>query len=63
MAITLHYFASDGNYGEWEGASVILDTSVFTSDDWERIDMEADHWRAQLAYDIYRMRKGVPIND
>ena len=59
----LHYFASDGNYGAWEGRSVILETSVFTGEDWDRIDMEPDESRAQLAYDIYRMRKGLPIYD
>lgn len=49
------YFAADGNYGESLNM-VVLDASSFTEDDWNLIDMAADHERANLASKIYRSK-------
>jgi hypothetical protein len=45
----LHYFAVDGNYGSADGI-VIVDTSDWSEDDWEAIEMAGDSDRASVAY-------------
>lgn len=43
------YFAIDGNYGDADGI-VIADTSDWSEDDWEAIELAGDRDRASVAY-------------
>jgi len=54
MALT--YFTGDGSYGEWDSASMLIDTSIFTEEDWAEIDAATDLRRADTAWNIYRKR-------
>lgn len=49
MSIT--YFGLDGNYGDAVGL-VIVDTTKFTADDFDAIDMAADSMRPYVALKI-----------
>ena len=51
MALT--YFTSDGSYGGWDSASLLIDTSMFTEDDWAEIADATDMKRVDVAWDIY----------
>ena len=46
-----HYFAIDGNYGQADDI-VILDTSMWTEDDFMEVDDELDYYRPQKALEI-----------
>jgi hypothetical protein len=50
-----HYFAIDGNYGDADGI-VLVDTSLFTDEDWTNISEELDYARTDLAKNIYEHR-------
>lgn len=43
-----HYFSQDGNYGDADSLTVV-DTSRWTSDDWDEIDEAPDYDRPRLA--------------
>ena len=43
-----HYFAKDGSFGE-DPDILIVDTSDWTDDDWERIEDAADYDRVHVA--------------
>jgi hypothetical protein len=47
----MHYFAGDGNYG---GANdlVVVDTSKWTDEDWERIEETQDYKRSTVAMSV-----------
>jgi hypothetical protein len=45
------YFAIDGNYGDAHGI-LVADTSTWTQDDWDRIEMAGDMERLAVAVDI-----------
>lgn len=47
----LHYFASDGNYGD-ASQIVIVHTDDWTNEDWDKIMDASDDERAQVAQDI-----------
>jgi len=51
-----HYFATDGNYGDAEDL-VVIDTDLFTEEDWENISSELDYYRVELAKTIYDHRQ------
>jgi hypothetical protein len=46
-----HYFADDGNYGDANGL-VVIDTALFTDEDWTLIEEASDWQRASIARDI-----------
>lgn len=46
-----HYFAADGNYGDAAGI-VILDTTDWSKDVWEYVEMLSEGQRAEIAEDI-----------
>lgn len=46
-----HYFADDGNYGDANGL-VVIDTALFTDEDWTLIEEATDWDRPKLARDI-----------
>jgi hypothetical protein len=43
-----HYFASDGSFGDANGMTIV-DTSLFTDEDWETIDECYDWERPAMA--------------
>jgi hypothetical protein len=45
---TLHYFASDGNYGSAEGY-VLMETTHWSELDWEIIESATDEYRPIVA--------------
>lgn len=45
---TLHYFASDGNYGSADGMSV-METTHWTETDWSIIEDTSDELRPMIA--------------
>lgn len=45
------YFAMDGNYGDSHGL-VTLDTSAWTQENWDAIEMASDHDRISVALEI-----------
>jgi len=45
---SLHYFASDGNYGNADGL-VVMETTFWTADDWDIIDQTSDDDRGTVA--------------
>ena len=45
------YFAQDGSYGDALGM-VIIDTILWTADDWEAMDEAIDYERVELAQRI-----------
>jgi hypothetical protein len=45
---TLHYFASDGNYGSAEGY-VLMETTHWSEIDWEIIESATDEYRPIVA--------------
>lgn len=49
MALT--YFAADGSYGMVSGI-IILDTSAWNEDDWDRVENAGDIERAAIASTI-----------
>jgi len=51
-----HYFATDGNYGDGEGI-LVIDTDLFTDEDWTNINEELDYYRIELAKSIYKHRQ------
>lgn len=51
-----HYFATDGNYGDAEDL-VVIDSDLFTEDDWTAIGEELDYYRIELAKTIYDHRQ------
>jgi len=53
--VNTHYFAEDGNYGDAEGI-VMVNTELFTSEDWAEIEEASDDTRALLATDIWKLR-------
>jgi hypothetical protein len=50
-----HYFATDGNYGDAEDI-LVIDSDLFTNEDWINISEELDYHRAELAQTIYKQR-------
>jgi hypothetical protein len=46
-----HYFSQDGNYGDANSLNII-DTSDWTSEDWDLIDETSDYDRADVAREI-----------
>jgi len=57
-----HYFATDGNYGDGEGI-LVIDTDLFTQNDWIAIDEELDCYRVELAKTIYDIAKRKQDNN
>jgi hypothetical protein len=57
----MHYFASDGSYGDAEKL-IIVDTSEWTEEDWQEIDMAGDSDRAVVAYAIAKSKGKPAIN-
>lgn len=51
-----HYFTDDGTYGSVDGME-IMDTSAWTSEDWERIEEAGDSARLAEARAISSLRK------
>jgi len=51
-----HYFATDGNYGDAEDL-VVIDSDLFTNEDWINISEELDYYRIDLAKSIYDHRQ------
>lgn len=51
----MHYFATDGNYGDAEDI-LIIDTDLFTQEDWEEIESQPDYDRLETAQEIYNTR-------
>ena len=47
----LTYFAADGSYGMVSGI-IIVDTSAWNEDDWDRVENAGDHERAAIAASI-----------
>lgn len=47
----LSYFGLDGNYGDASGL-VVVDTSRFTSSDWDLVDSASDDERGFVAMSI-----------
>jgi len=47
------YFAQDGNYGEAYGL-IVLDTSVWSADDWEFVEAASDSTRVSHAIRVAR---------
>jgi len=47
----MHYFATDGNYGD-ASQMVVLNTDNWTEADWVLLDETIDYDRAQVALDI-----------
>jgi hypothetical protein len=45
------YFAMDGNYGDSHGM-VTIDTSTWSQEDWDRIEMASDYDRIVVALNI-----------
>ena len=45
------YFAMDGNYGDSHGL-VIINTSAWTQEDWDAIEMAGDYDRIVVALEI-----------
>ena len=45
------YFAADGSYGMVSGI-IIVDTSAWNEDDWDRVENAGDHERAAIAASI-----------
>jgi hypothetical protein len=45
---TLHYFASDGNYGSADGY-VVMETTYWSEIDWEIIESATDEYRPIVA--------------
>ncbi len=52
-----HYFAADGNYGDATDG-VIVDTTDFTEEDWEKIENAPDEQRVHIAVRIVFDRSG-----
>lgn len=50
-----HYFATDGNYGDATDI-LVIDSDLFTNEDWISISEELDYYRATLAKEIYQHR-------
>jgi hypothetical protein len=50
-----HYFATDGNYGDAEDI-LVIDSDLFTNEDWINISEELDSYRIDLAKSIYQHR-------
>ena len=51
----MHYFATDGNYGDAEEL-LVINTEDFTPEDWKKIAEE--EWnRAETAREIWRSKK------
>lgn len=47
------YFASDGNYGQWDDVTCfIVPTDDFTDEHWQEIDLAPDWERPVLAMEI-----------
>lgn len=44
----MHYFATDGNYGDSAGM-VLLDTSDWTDEQWDEIEEASDYDRVNVA--------------
>jgi hypothetical protein len=51
-----HYFATDGNYGDAEDL-VVIDTDLFTEEDWTSISEELDNYRSHYAKIILKHRQ------
>ena len=49
---SLYYFAHDGSYGQWNGASLLADVNDWDEADWERVENATDSERALIAYEI-----------
>lgn len=45
------YFATDGSYGDATDL-IVIDTDLFTEEDWDEIQNASDADRADLAYEI-----------
>ena len=45
------YFAMDGNYGDSHGV-IIIDTSTWSQEDWDAIEMAGDYDRIVVATNI-----------
>lgn len=45
---SLHYFAADGSYGDAVGL-VVMETTMWTADDWDIIDQASDLHRVHVA--------------
>lgn len=53
------YFAEDGSYGDAERL-VVMDTSDWTDEDWEKIEEASDWERPTVAQDIaFYSKEGV----
>ena len=50
------YFAADGSYGDATDM-LIVDTDLFTQEDWDEIDNASDSERSDLAQQIATMKK------
>jgi hypothetical protein len=50
------YFAEDGTYGNAKGL-LVLDTELWTEDDWHKIDTASDNERATVALSIANEKK------
>jgi hypothetical protein len=53
---SLHYFTDDGTYGSVDGMEII-DTTDWTSEDWERIEEAGDSARLVEAQTIAELKK------
>lgn len=51
----IHYFATDGNYGDGEDI-LLIDTDLFTDEDWDEIESQPDNDRLETAQEIYNTR-------
>lgn len=58
------YFAVDGSYGDANNI-LVVDTTDWTEDDWNKVAEAGDNYIAQTARDISAERGGIrpPIND
>jgi len=45
------YFAMDGNYGDAHG-TIIIDTSTWSQENWDAIEMASDYDRIVVALEI-----------
>ena len=45
------YFATDGSYGDATDL-IVIDTDLFTEEDWDEIQNASDAERAELAWQI-----------
>ena len=51
-----HYFAEDGNYGDATNL-VVINTDLFTDEDWLSISEELDSYRSHYAKIILKHRQ------